>query len=250
MDSPRRIVESAIDLPATHEIHVWQTQLDIPASDVSRLSETLSADERDRAARFYFEKHRWRFVVGRGTLRTIIGSYLQVAPDKVRFTYNDKGKPSLVEPNVDGFEFNVSHSHELALYAFALGVSIGVDVEVIRPVNDMEALAKRFFSPLEYEMLQRVTPENRLEAFFNCWTRKEAYVKAEGLGLFIPLDSFTVSLTPSQPARFIQLTAQANHNEAWSLHHLHPGPGAVGAVAIPSLSRQVVHREFSHSARR
>ena len=134
---------------------------------------------------------------------------------------------------------------ELALYAFALGVSIGVDIEVIRPVSDMEAIAKRFFSPLEYEMLQRVSPEHRLEAFFNCWTRKEAYVKAEGLGLFIPLDSFTVSLAPSEPAHFIQLPAKSNHAGAWSLHHLHPGPGAVGAVAIPSLHRQVVHRQFS-----
>jgi 4'-phosphopantetheinyl transferase len=245
MDSPRRTVESAIAFPAAHEIHVWQAQLDIPPSDVSSLHETLTADERDRAGRFYFEKHRRRYIVGRGTLRTIIGRYLGVAPDKIRFAYNDKGKPSLVEPKVNGFECNVSHSDEVALYAFALGVSIGVDVEVIRPVNDMEAIAKRFFSTLEYEMLQRVPPENRLEAFFNCWTRKEAYVKAEGLGLFIPLDSFTVSLAPSEPARFIQLTAQSGHSGAWSLHHLRPGPGAVGAVAIPSFNRQVVHRQFS-----
>jgi 4'-phosphopantetheinyl transferase len=244
MDSSRRTVESTIALPAAHEIHVWQTQLDIPPSDVSSLNETLTADERDRAARFYFEKHRRRFIVGRGILRTIIGRYLGVAPDKIRFTYNDKGKPSLVEPKVTGFECNVSHSDELALYAFALGVSIGVDVEVIRPVSDMEAIAKRFFSPLEYEMLQRVPLENRLEAFFNCWTRKEAYVKAEGLGLFIPLDSFTVSLAPSEPARFIQLTPQLSHAGAWSLHHLRPAPGAVAAVAIPSLNRQVVHRQF------
>src|SRR5262245_6631331 len=244
MDSPGTIVESTIELPKPDEIHVWQAHLDIPQSDVSSLFETLTADERDRAARFYFEKHRRRFIVGRGTLRTIIGRYLGVAPAKIRFNYNDKGKPALVEPEVNNFGCNVSHSDELALFAFALGVPIGVDVEVIRPVSDMEAIAQRFFSALEYEMLQRVPLENRLEAFFNCWTRKEAYVKAEGLGLFIPLDSFTVSLAPSEPARFMKLTSNSGDAGPWALHHLRPSPNAVGAVAIPSLNRKIVQRQF------
>jgi 4'-phosphopantetheinyl transferase len=222
MDSPRWIFEPAIAPPTTHEIHVWQTRLDIPLSDVSRLHETLTVDERDRADRFYFEKHRRRFIAGRGTLRTIISRYLGVPPDSIRFIYNDKRKPALVEPKVNGFEFNVSHSDELALYAFALGVPIGVDVEVIRPVSDMEAIAKRFFSPLEFEMFQRMSHESRPEAFFTC---------------------FTVSLSPSEPARFIQFR-DAGHTDTWSLHHLSPGPGAVGAVALPSLNRQVVHRQF------
>src|SRR5262245_57704155 len=244
MDSPRRIVESTTALPTAHEIHVWQAHLDVPQADVSNLQETLTDDDQERAARFYFEKHRRRFIVGRGILRTILGRYLGVQPDKIRFSYNDKGKPSLVESKLSDFGFNISHSDELGLYAFALGVPVGVDVEVIRPVSDMEAIAKRFFSPLEYQMLQQVPNENRLEAFFNCWTRKEAYVKAEGLGLFIPLDSFTVSLTLSEPAHFIQLTANSGHGGRWCLHHLRPSPDAVGAVAIPALDRKIVHRQF------
>jgi len=234
-----------MDSPAADEIHVWQAQLDIPQTEVSNLYETLSADERDRASRFYFEKHRRRYIVGRGVLRTILGRYLAVQPDRIRFTYNDKGKPSLVEPKVSDFEFNLSHSDDLALYAFALGVPVGVDVEVIRPLSDMEAIAKRFFSPLEYEMLQRVSAENRPSAFFNCWTRKEAYIKAEGLGLYIPLDSFAVSLAPSEPARFIQLPTNSDYAEAWSLHHLSLTLGAVGAVAVPSVDRRIVNCQYS-----
>jgi len=233
-----------MDSPGADEIHVWQARLDVPQSEVSSLYETLTDDERDRASRFYFEKHRRRFIVGRGILRTILGRYLRVQPDTIRFNYNDKGKPSLVEPKLNDFGFNISHSDELALYAFALGAPVGVDVEVIRPVSDMEAIAKRFFSALEYEMLQRVPAENQLEAFFNCWTRKEAYVKAEGLGFYIPLDSFAVSLAPSEPARFIQLKSSPDHAGAWSLHHLRPNHGAVGAVAIPSSERKIVHQQF------
>jgi 4'-phosphopantetheinyl transferase len=233
-----------MEAPGADEIHVWQARLDVPQSEVSSLYETLTDDERHRASRFYFEKHRRRFIVGRGILRTILGRYLGVQPDNIRFTYNDKGKPSLVESKLNDFGFNISHSDELALYAFALGAPVGVDVEVIRPVSDMEAIAKRFFSPLEYEMLRRVPAENQLEAFFNCWTRKEAYVKAEGLGFYIPLDSFAVSLAPSEPARFIQLTSNSDRAGTWSLFHLRPNRGAVGAVAIPSLDRKIEHRHF------
>ena len=234
-----------MDSPGADEIHIWQAQLDIPQTEVSNLYESLSADERDRASRFYFEKHRRRFIVGRGTLRTILGRYLGVQPDKIRFTYNDKGKPFLVEPKVSDFEFNLSHSDELALYAFALGVPVGVDVEVIRPLSDMDAIAKRFFSPIEYEMLQRVSPANRPLGFFNCWTRKEAYIKAQGLGLSIPLDSFAVSLAPSEPARFIELPTNSEYAGTWALHHLSPLLNAVGAVAFPSVDRRIVNCRLS-----
>src|SRR5688572_17022812 len=189
-----KLMDSACGLLADDEIHVWSAQLEDPDCDVSRFYEALTNDERDRAARFHFERHRRRFIVGRGILRTLLACYLGVRACDIRFEYTAKGKPLLAEPRVKNFGCNVSHSGDLALFAFALGAPVGVDVEIIRPIEHMDAIAKRFFSPLENEMLQQVTPADRLEAFFNCWTRKEAYIKAEGLGLWIPLDSFTVSV--------------------------------------------------------
>lgn len=237
------MIASPCQLPADDEIHVWQAQLDDPNCEVSRLYETLTTDERDRAARFHFERHRRRFIVARGILRILIARYLGIRATDIRFEYSAKGKPSLAEPRVEDFGCNLSHSGELALYAFALGVPIGVDVEIIRPVEHMDAIAKRFFSTLEYDMLQQVSPSDRLEAFYNCWTRKEAYVKAEGLGLWIPLDSFTVSVSPSEPARLIHL--KSPNAPLWTIHHLKPAANAVGAVAIPALDRRVLLRQFS-----
>jgi len=239
-----KMSDATYELPAYDGIHVWQAQLDDPNCEVSRLYKTLSADERDRAARFHFERHRRRFIVGRGILRIMIARYLGVGADEIRFAYTAKGKPSLAEPKFEDFGCNLSHSGDLALYAFALGVPIGVDVEIIRPVDHMDEIAKRFFSPLEYEMLQQVSPADRLEAFFNCWTRKEAYIKAEGLGLWIPLDSFTVSVAPSEPARLMQLRSRSTDAGVWSIHHLRPAVNAVGAVAIPALNRKVLLRRF------
>jgi len=227
-------------LPGYDEIHVWQAKLDAPRFELSSLHETLTADERDRAARFHFERHRRRFIVARGILRSIIARYFRIDAGGIRFDYGAKGKPLLAEPKVEKFGFNVSHSGDLALYAFAPGADIGVDVEIIRPVDEMDAIAKRFFSPLEYDILQRLPQADRLEAFFCCWTRKEAYIKAEGLGFWIPLDSFAVSVAPSEPARFIELKADSLQAGPWALHHIRPASDAVGAVAIQALDRKVV----------
>ena len=239
------MADPAFALPSYDEIHVWSTRLDDPKSDVGRLYETLTPDERDRAARFYFEKHRRRFIVGRGILRHIIACYFGVGAAQIRFDYSLKGKPALAEPKVENFSCNLSHSGDLALYAFSDGAPIGVDVEILRPVEDMDAIARRFFSSLECDMLQGVPAADRIEAFFNCWTRKEAYVKAVGLGLWIPLDSFTVSVAPSEPARLVQLRSPSDDAAKWSIHHLRPAVDAVGAVAIPSLNRKLVLRQFA-----
>jgi 4'-phosphopantetheinyl transferase len=234
-----------IALPANDEIHVWSARLDDPAAERNDFGETLTTDERDRAARFHFEKHRRRYIAGRTALRCLIGSYLQVKAAEIRFDYAGQGKPILAWPKFAGLEFNVSHSGNLALFAFAFGAPIGVDVEVIRPFPNLNDVARRFFSALEYDMLQQAAPELRLEAFFNCWTRKEAYIKAEGQGLSIPLDSFTVSVAPGAPARFVQLNS--GNPDAWTLHHLKPASDAVGAVAIPALNRKLVLRDVSPS---
>src|ERR1051326_4525338 len=138
-------MDSDIVFPASDETHVWQARLDDPHTELSRLHETLSADERERAARFYFEKHRRRFIVARSILRAMIARYLGTAAKDIRFTYSAKGKPVLAVPRVENFAFNVSHSEDLALFAFVAGAVIGINVEIIRPLNDMDSIAQRFF---------------------------------------------------------------------------------------------------------
>ena len=161
------------------EIHVWCVELDA-AGEVSALAACLSADEHERARGLLSGTHQRRFVVARGMLRQLLGRYLGQAPDAVAFLRGPYGKPFLQE---GGLHFNVSHSHELALYAIARDREVGVDVEWMRPQVAHEQIAARFFSLEEQEALAQVPDEARRAAFYNIWTRKEAYVKARGDGI-------------------------------------------------------------------
>jgi 4'-phosphopantetheinyl transferase len=215
------------------EIHVWRTALDPPEDTVERLAATLSADERERADRFRLERVRRRFVVCRGALRMILSRYTGQAPERLRFTYGAHGKPALApSAGMADLRFNVSHSDELALCAVARGREIGVDVERIRPLPGAERIAERFFAVPEREALQALPAERKLEGFYTCWTRKEAYIKALGDGLGHPLDEFAVSLAPGEPARLWTLRETGSAEEAtWSLEALLPTPGYVAALA-------------------
>lgn len=204
---------------------VW---LDQPDNVYARLHRLLSADERARAARFVFERDRRHFVICRGTLRETLGANLDREPSSVTFVYGPQGKPALPGGEL---EFNVSHSAGLALFAFSATGPVGVDVESLDREVDAETLAARFFSEQEAHDLLSVPSEQRREAFFNCWTRKESYIKAVGDGLQCPLDSFSVSLRPGEPAamRWIQ---RADHN-TWRIATLQPARRYVAAIATP-----------------
>jgi 4'-phosphopantetheinyl transferase len=214
-------------------VDVWATALD-PAPDVQeRLERWLDADERGRAARFVFPRDARRFRVARGTLREILGAYLGATPDAVRFVYAAAGKPALTAPFATaGVEFNVSHSGEVALYAIGAGSRIGVDVEQVRPLDDLEALAERNFSAAERRTLLALPPAAREPAFFACWTRKEAFIKALGDGLSYPLDAFTVSLAPGEPARFVDIRGEPATAARWTLAALDVAPNYTAAVAV------------------
>ena len=182
---------------ASGELHVWQTALDLPADQVQRARELLSPAEQERADRFHFDRDRRRFSVARSTLRLILSIYLQQPPDQIVFTHNPYGKPAISAP----LHFNVTHAHELALFAVTAAAPVGIDVEYTgRHVADRDALARRFFSAQEVEVYQALAEVERRAAFWCCWTRKEAYIKALGTGLSHPLDRFVVSLRPDQPA--------------------------------------------------
>ncbi len=196
------------------------------------LAQTLAAVERTRAERFVFQEHRERYIVTRGLLRTILGRYLNLGPDQLEFWHNRFGKPALTTTcGGEQLRFNLSHSDDIVLYAIA-GREVGVDVERIRPDFVSEAIAKRFFSPREVAVLQALPPQVRTEAFYNCWTRKEAYVKAKGKGMSIALNDFDVAFAPGEPPALLYTSWDTSEASRWSIHALAPDPGHVAALAV------------------
>jgi 4'-phosphopantetheinyl transferase len=213
------------------EVHIWRAALDVLPSHVENLRTILSNDERERAARFHFERDRSRFIVGRAFLRILIGRYLQKMPSEIQLSYGANGKPFVAGQEEARFSFNLSHSGCLALYAVTRGREIGVDLERISALMNMEAIAERFFSAQEVAALKELSPDRRQKAFFTCWTRKEAYVKARGEGLSIPLDAFSVSLRP-EDLPSLKVQGDPKESSRWSLLAIDPDPDYVGAVAV------------------
>jgi 4'-phosphopantetheinyl transferase len=186
-----------------------------------------------RAERFHFRIDRQRWVVGRGVVRRLLGNYLGVRPAEVRLWYNSHGKPALAgESGRGGVKFNVSHSGELLLLAIGKSRAVGVDVEHVRPMPDWRELAGRFFAPTEIASLDRLPDAERHRAFFQCWTRKEAYVKAHGLGLTLPLDRFAVTLAPDEPARLVSTDHDPAQLGRWTLRDVSPRSDYVAALAV------------------
>lgn len=235
-------------LPA-NEIHLWYAWLDQPTEKVEQLSTLLSQDEAARAARFHFERDRRRYIVGRGLLRTILGQYLKVAPAHLQFRYGPHGKPALESGALSspgrgvskdaGLHFNLAHSNEIALYGLARDHELGVDVEYIRPIPDLEQIVERFFAVQERDTLRTLPPEARPAAFYNGWTRKEAYLKALGDGLARPLDGFTVSLAPGEPARLLEVAGHPPEAARWFMHAPALMTGYIGAVVAPAVEGQI-----------
>jgi 4'-phosphopantetheinyl transferase len=215
------------------EVHVWCSSLRQSPSQVERFMRILSDDERDRAGRIRHAPARHEFIVVRGLLRTILADYLNVETRQLAFCFGPTGKPALVEP-VCGLPlfFNVSHSHELTLIAVTRGGEVGVDVERLRPFANDQEVADRFFSPIEATALRSLPPDLRIEAFFHAWTRKEAFLKASAHGLTYGLDRVEVTLLHDEPARFVRIDGEEHAARHWSLHHLTPAAGYVGALAM------------------
>lgn len=214
------------------DVHVWRADLDLPDWRLQQLAQTLSSDEQLRAERFYFERDRKHFIAGRGLLRAILGRYLDREPNQLQFSYSSRGKPALVNTNTrETLCFNLSHSSGLALYAVTRSRLIGIDLERVRPMPDAEKLAERFFCTHEYGVISTLLPEQKQEAFFNAWTRKEAYLKATGDGL-AGLEQVEVSLTPGEPAALLSIQGDRQASSRWSLSQLTPAPGYVAALAV------------------
>jgi 4'-phosphopantetheinyl transferase len=219
------------------DVHIWTLPTGALDSVAAKLESVLVADERDRAARFRFDHLRQSFVIAHGALRCLLARYLKLDPASIRFNYGSKGKPALASATL--IQFNMTHSGSLAAVALTLGCQIGVDIERIRPLSEIKQIAGRFFCPEEASEIMSVPPSERERAFFCCWTRKEAYVKAIGDGLSAPLDQFRVTLLPGQPARFVHLGNNNDDAEDWTLHDLTLAPNYAAALAYHDQPRSL-----------
>jgi 4'-phosphopantetheinyl transferase len=216
------------------DVHVWSMALHVEPAESMELERCLSVHERCRADRFAFDADRARFVVGRGLLRTILARYSGAPPSEIRFRTNEYGKPSLECERDEGsaLQFNFSHSDSIALCALSRGRAVGVDIERERPLPALEEIAERYFSAREHAALCELPEELRRRAFFACWSRKEAYIKARGLGMSLPLASFDVSLAPDEPAMLLAVRGEPEASARWALYDLDPADGFAAALVV------------------
>jgi len=215
---------------APNQIHIWRMFLNQPTEKTQQLSQILSPEENNKANRFYFEKDRHKFILSRGTLRTILSQYLNFPPQNLKFTYSKQGKPTLLTETP--IYFNLSHSHEITLYAITLNREIGIDLEFLRPITEAENIVKNYFSNKESALFNTISSDQKPEAFFNAWTRKEAYLKATGQGLSQPLKEVEVNFTPGEPAKLLSIKGDTQKASEWTLKHLIPHPNYIACVAI------------------
>ena len=217
------------------QVHVWRISLEQEDALLARFRRTLAPEELDRAGRFRFERLQRYYVAGRGFLRDVLARYLSVKPEDLRFSYNAYGKPSLA--GEESLQFNMSHSHEIGLMAVTRDAAVGIDVEHIRADFASDEIARRFFSRVEVETFNSLAKEEQVAAFFRCWTRKEAYIKAIGKGLSQPLDGFDVTLAPAEPA---ELLRPGDEDTAiWSVSDIDVGSDYASALMVEGTPSQI-----------
>lgn len=234
-----------------NEVTVVAADLDqVNGNRLANFSAVLSADELDRASRFRFDQDRNRFVAAKGILRLLVAGLLRIEPASVRFEMGKHGKPFL---GAGEFEFNISHSDRLAVFAFSKSSAVGVDVECVSRKVEYKSVAEKFFCKAEFEKLVSLPPAQLELGFFNCWTRKEAFIKAVGEGLSYPLDRFEVTLKPDEEAVFIEIEGITPQPHEWGLRSFVPEEGFVGALAVNGEIQSLVCRrwddEVSYSSR-
>jgi len=216
---------------AEKTIHVYRFTLDLPEGDIQVMTRLLSPDEISRANRFVYPLYKSQFIAGRAQLRMLLSRYVKQNPEDIIFSYNEYGKPFLKVLS-GTVQFNIAHSHVLGLAAITENKRIGVDLERVRTDIDYTQIAQQFFSPGEVNRLLALPIDIQLEAFYACWTRKEAFIKARGKGLSIPLDQFEVSFAPHLPPQLVHTATDEIGINDWSLYELRPGSGYVAALAV------------------
>lgn len=218
---------------AAQQVHIWRSSLDVSAATLAALRQLLSSDELERARRFVFERDRRRYAVARGVLRRLLAGYTATAASELVFSYEPEGKPVLALPGAAAaLAFNLSHSAAWAVYGFTRQGRIGIDIEYHRDLKDMRQLAASIFSEQELAALDAVPMQQQQAAFYAGWTRKEAFVKALGAGLSLPLQGFAVSLNPGEPARLLHVDADPAAPQRWHLAAFAPAHNISGACVV------------------
>ncbi|MBK8552594.1 MAG: 4'-phosphopantetheinyl transferase superfamily protein [Ignavibacteria bacterium] len=225
-----------------NEVHIYHHSIDTPSGGISNFEKLLSEDELKRANRFRFEKDRNHFITGRGLLRIILSRYLDVSPAGINFSYQEKGKPYLKN---NSLKFNLAHSGGKAVYALTMNNEVGVDLEVMKDLPDALDIASRFFSESEVQEFQSVSEENVKTAFYNCWTRKEAFIKAIGEGLSHPLSDFSVTLKPGDEPKFLWMKNRPDEIYEWSLINIDADDNFVSSLAMKASDIRIVYKELN-----
>ncbi len=217
----------------TGDVHVWRASFQQLTPLLHHFNALLSQDEQMKAGRYRFDDNRDEYIIARGLLRHLLGSYLGQDAKGLRFFYNPYGKPALSnEAGQERLSFNLSHAHGYILYVFTRGREVGIDIERIRPEAAHDGVAERFFSNKEVSTLRALPRHAQAIGFFNCWTRKEAYIKARGEGLSIPLNQFDVSLVPGEPAALLESRVDPADTSRWTLKSLDMGIQYIAALAV------------------
>lgn len=229
-------------LPLNDEVHVWRASLDVPPERLQQLRKCLAEDELSRANRFVFEKDRNHYVAARGQLRHILSIYLHLEPQNYQFEYTSHGKPSLIGDY--DLSFNLSHSGKLVLYAISRRRTLGIDIELMRPDFSGIEIAEHYFSKNEVDIFRHLPENLRPEAFFTCWTRKEAYIKAIGEGLSCPLDTFDVAFAPGEEPKLIANRTKPDEVSRWSMYDFAAGEGYKAALCAEGSDLRVSCWQF------
>lgn len=239
--APRQITLNDAD------VHIWHVSLNQPEATRRKLWQVLSAEEQQKVSRFMFASDGHKYLIARAVLRTILGRYVEMSPEMLQFGYSKYGKPYLQNERLaQTIHFNVSHSGDLALYGITRNRRIGVDVEQMRPVGDEAEFVQRIFSPVEQQAYGRVRPSQKREAFFNGWTRKEAFIKAIGMGLSFPLTAFDVSLVPGFPAQLLEVRGSVGAHE-WTMNALKLGAEYKAAYVVEGRQHHPSYFTFFHN---
>lgn len=243
------MIDTMVSHLSTDSVHVWSISLRQADARAPGLLHLLSTDEKQRAERFHNPRDGARFVVRRAVRRILLGHYLQLDTQDVWFESGTYGKPRVAaELNPGGLEFSCAHSDRVALCAFTLARAVGIDVERIHPLPDMKEVARTILSPGEQAALFALPKAEQCSAFYLCWTRKEAYLKATGEGLSTDLSRVEVSLAPGEPARLLRVEGSASQAARWSLQSLQPAAGYAGALAVQGHDWHLVQRQWAWEA--
>jgi 4'-phosphopantetheinyl transferase len=229
-----------------NEVHLWRADLSHLRETLDIYTNDLSTEECTRAERFHFERDRRRYILSHSTLHRLLGGYLGVEPGAISFESAERGKPHLGrEFSPSGLEFNLAHSGEMALFGFRRGAAIGVDIEHLRPIPDLDRLAARYFSQVEQEQLAQLPAEKKVDGFFKCWTCKEAFIKNIGDGLYYPLDQFEVDADPDLPGGLLRVASDPHEASRWRLESFSAGEGYPSALAARGEIGRVRYLDFS-----